>query len=330
MCAKAIDSTCLSSDLHCFTLIAGVYPPALVAGTGSPTGLLTGATLAGTNGVITWTVSFNKVVIRPLKASYIKLYYSNGTLLFKMDASVFPTVTYSGAILKFQTTNTFDPGSYYILFDYGAGLGSEYCKPESDAVTSPTFWPFSIAITTTTKLATATAPTTKAGATLGLSGLSSTAYPIMPVGWTSTSTTVLTQAYTGVSASSTVSMASNANTASSAVGQSTSSSGSNAAGGGSTSVIVGSSGVSGGASGTGVTVSGGITNSGAGGSGSNGTGSGSGSGSFGSSIISTTKSTSITDGCNLPSFILILTCFWTAGVILHAISIISVFVLFIK
>ena len=163
ICSTAIDNTYLNSAVTCFTLLAGIDPPALLNQTGTPSGLLSAATLAGNNGVITWSVQFNMNVTRPTLSTYISLYSSNGTLIFQMDASVFPTITYYGDTLSFQTGNSFSSGTYYWTFGYGVGLGDQYCLPQSEAVTYSSFWTFTVASTTTTTLATATVPTTLSG-----------------------------------------------------------------------------------------------------------------------------------------------------------------------
>jgi hypothetical protein len=176
----------MNSPTYCFTLLAGVTPVSITGG-GSPSGALSATTLAGNNGIITWTATLSMPSARPTNEALISLYFSNGTLVFQMDASIFPTVTYSGTTLSFETGNAFAPGSYYWNFGYGVAIGTLYCLPQSDAITSKTFWTFSVSATATTTLAAATKP-----ASIGSSGASSTAAPILPVGVTTTTTTTAT------------------------------------------------------------------------------------------------------------------------------------------
>ena len=63
---------------------------------------------------------------RPTNEAMISLFFSNGTLVFEMDASVFPTITYSGTTLSFETGNSFAAGSYYWNFGYGVAVGTQY------------------------------------------------------------------------------------------------------------------------------------------------------------------------------------------------------------
>ena len=193
ICATATDTSCLNSENHCYTVLAGVPIPALVSGTCTPTGFLNKTTIAGVNGVITWSVQFNEPVLQPIQTTYISYYYGNGTLLFQIDASTFPTVTYDNYTLTWTTGNSFVDGPYYILFDYGMGLGPQYCLPQSDAITDPTFCAFvvntNITAVTTTKASTATAPVTVSGQTLPLNGISSTGSSILPLGANTTTST---------------------------------------------------------------------------------------------------------------------------------------------
>ena len=197
VCARAIDSTYLSSDLYCFTLLAGITAPAVVPNTQSPTGALSSALLTSASGIITWSFKFDQTILRPSKPRHITFYTSTGTVLFQIDVSVFPTVYYNNDSLSFETTNTFASGSYYITLGYGIGVGPLYCKPESDAELSTTFWTFTVSTATTSALATTTviAPSPSAG-TAVITGLSSTASPILPVGNTVTTTTTTITATT--------------------------------------------------------------------------------------------------------------------------------------
>lgn len=203
ICAKANDNVMLSSDLHCFTLLAGIYPPKLLGATKTPSGVLSPATLAGVSGFITWSISFDQPVLKPSKSAYIFFYQANGVLLYQIgiyknynfknltaslfffkDVSVFPTVSFiNNDTVTFLTFNNFADGSYYITFDYGVGVGSQYCQAQSDPEKSTTFWTFTVTSSTTTTpittLAIATSPAT--GGAVAATGLSSTANPILPV-----------------------------------------------------------------------------------------------------------------------------------------------------
>ena len=228
ICATATDTSCLNSENHCYTVLAGVPIPALVSGTCTPTGFLNKTTIAGVNGVITWSVQFNEPVLQPIQTTYISYYYGNGTLLFQIDASTFPTVTYDNYTLTWTTGNSFVDGPYYILFDYGMGLGPQYCLPQSDAITDPTFCAFvvntNITAVTTTKASTATAPVTVSGQTLPLNGISSTGSSILPLGVnTTTSTSTLSGNQTATSVFTTSSTAAATSFSTSAITTTTSS-----------------------------------------------------------------------------------------------------------
>jgi len=204
VCARAIDSTYLSSDLYCFTLLAGITAPAVVLNSQSPSGALSTALLTSSSGIITWSVKFDQSILRPTKPRYVYIYTSTGTELFRLDVSVFPTVYYNNDILSFETTDAFAPGSYYITLGYGIGTGTLYCKPESDAELSSTFWTFTVSLATTTIATTTTAlAAAPTAGTATITGLSSTASPILPVGMTVTTATTTTSANSASTAAGT-------------------------------------------------------------------------------------------------------------------------------
>ncbi len=200
MCAALTDSNCMNSPNHCYTVLGGIPIPMLVNETCTPSGGINSTTLMGNLGILTWTVDFNSVVMQPEYSAYIRYFYANGTQMFKIDVSSFPSVTFTNLTtyskLSWETGNNFPDGGYYILFDYGVGLGPDFCLPQSEAVTDKNFCSFFVrtndTTTTTTTTLTQTQPTTFSGQTLPVGGQSSTAYPILPVGVTTTTTTTTT------------------------------------------------------------------------------------------------------------------------------------------
>jgi hypothetical protein len=164
--------------------------------------------------------------MQPQYSAYIRYFYANGTQMFKIDVSSFPSVTFTNLTtyskLTWETGNNFPDGGYYILFDYGVGLGPDFCLPQSEAVTDKTFCSFFVrtndTTTTTTTTLTQTQPTTVSGQTLPVGGQSSTAYPILPVGVTTTTTTTQTTITTVSGTVSTTTITSTASLATSASG----------------------------------------------------------------------------------------------------------------
>jgi hypothetical protein len=200
VCAIMSDTSCLNSANHCFTVLGGIPIPMLVNETCTPSGGINSTTLMGNLGILTWTVNFNSVVMQPQYSAYIRYFYANGTQMFKIDVSSFPSITFTNLTtyskLSWETGNNFPDGGYYILFDYGVGLGPDFCLPQSEAVTDKNFCSFFVrtndTTTTTTTTLTQTQPTTVSGQTLPVGGQSSTAYPILPIGVTTTTTTTTT------------------------------------------------------------------------------------------------------------------------------------------
>jgi hypothetical protein len=200
VCAALTDTNCMNSPNHCYTVLGGIPIPMLVNETCTPSGGINTTTLMGNLGILTWAVNFNSVVMQPQYSAYIRYFYANGTQMFKIDVSSFPSVTFTNLTtyskLSWETGNNFPDGGYYILFDYGVGLGPDFCLPQSEAVTDKSFCSFFVrtndTTTTTTTTLTQTQPTTVAGQTLPVGGQSSTAFPILPVGVTTTTSTTTT------------------------------------------------------------------------------------------------------------------------------------------
>ena len=203
VCGLATDNSFLISNLNCYTILAGITVPYIIRGTGYPSGVLTPVQQAGNNGFITWSIKFNlNPILKPVKRTFVRLFFANGTQVFKMDCSIFPSITYVNDTMFIETGNSFSAGSYYWTFGYGVGCGPEYCRPETYAVFDPTFWTFTWIGPSTTILSTQTFPP---GGTVGTSGASPTSVPILPLGVTTRSTAAptTTVANTGVTTTTT-------------------------------------------------------------------------------------------------------------------------------
>jgi hypothetical protein len=143
VCAALTDSNCMNSPNHGYTVLGGIPIPMLVNETCTPSVGINSTTLMGNLGLLTWTVNFNPVVMKPQYSAYIRYFYANGTQMFKIDVSSFPSVTFTNLTtyskLSWETSNNFPDGGYYVLFDYGVGLGPDFCLPQSEAVSDKSF-----------------------------------------------------------------------------------------------------------------------------------------------------------------------------------------------
>lgn len=221
ICATATDVTCFASNMHCFTMLAGALTPTPDANTLSPRGALSNAFLTGTGGVITWSLDFDNPMLLATASRYIRFFSSAGNLLFRIDITASPGITFvNNKTLSFQTGNGFPSGNYYILMDAGIGIAGSMagCQVTSAGITSSSFWTFSISPLSSgnsaTTLATATMPTATGAAA------SSTASAILPIGQTQTTTLapgVTTQSTTTVT-TITISTSSTTNSSSSGGG----------------------------------------------------------------------------------------------------------------
>lgn len=79
----------------------------------------------GINGYLNYQISFDEAVKRPISDAYIHISLKNGTELFKMNANNSTQVSFSGSTIGFKfPIYSFAPGSYYVTFDLGVGLGN--------------------------------------------------------------------------------------------------------------------------------------------------------------------------------------------------------------
>jgi hypothetical protein len=138
VCSSIGDTTCLYSTNYCFTLYAGVNSPSLVNNSITLSSL--------NNSYLSWSISFTTTVQRPTFKSFIRYFSTNGTQILTIDVSNSSLATYNDqagySILKWKTGNIFADGSYFIGFDRGIGIGTQYCSLESNAVTYEGFASF--------------------------------------------------------------------------------------------------------------------------------------------------------------------------------------------
>jgi hypothetical protein len=138
VCSSIGDTTCLYSPNYCFTLYAGVNSPSLLNNSITLSSL--------NNSFLSWSISFTTKVQKPTFTSFIRYFSTNGTQVLTIDVSNSSSVTYNDqtafSILQWKTGNIFADGSYFIGFDRGIGIGTQYCSLESNAVTHEGFSSF--------------------------------------------------------------------------------------------------------------------------------------------------------------------------------------------
>jgi hypothetical protein len=140
ICATIGDTTCLYSPNYCITLFVGASAPYLVSNS---------LVLEITNGInLTWSISFNTKVQKPTTSAYIRYFNINDTEVLSIDTSNSSLITYNNQTtytsLKWTTLNNFADGSYYIKFDRGIGIGTQYCLLKSIEVIDKSFFTFSV------------------------------------------------------------------------------------------------------------------------------------------------------------------------------------------
>ncbi|XP_048727710.2 uncharacterized protein LOC125645867 [Ostrea edulis] len=156
ICFMAEDNLGLTTDSRCITLnvVSTSTLPTVVAGSQSPSGSISDTSHR-------WTVQYSNYFVRPTTSAFIKIYESSGMLVETIDvtssAAVYPQST-SDRQLVFTTTYNYQRGhSYYIQFDEGVANRELGCRVKSPAITSTTFWTFTISSATTST--TVTTPT---------------------------------------------------------------------------------------------------------------------------------------------------------------------------
>ena len=154
LCAIATSSSLLASDLSCFTVLVGITDPQIISA--SPFGVLADSFAYSSSGFLSFNIAFNVQILKPTKPAYIRIFsQTTNTEVYKVDASTISAANFqkNNLILNIPV-GTLSPDKYYVLFDYGVGLGTEYCNPISEQITDKTFWNFEIVQLTTTTLPT--------------------------------------------------------------------------------------------------------------------------------------------------------------------------------
>nr|XP_034323483.1 fibropellin-1-like isoform X4 [Crassostrea gigas] len=143
ICFTAEDNLGLTTESRCITwnAVRSSTLPTIVSGTQHPTGLVYGDNR-------NWSVQYSNYFVRPSTSTYIRVYQSNGVLMESIDAMssavVYPQST-SGRQLTFTTSYNYQRGiTYNIRFDEGIANKELGCSVKSPAITSTTFWTFSI------------------------------------------------------------------------------------------------------------------------------------------------------------------------------------------
>ncbi|XP_052696969.1 uncharacterized protein LOC128175386 isoform X6 [Crassostrea angulata] len=143
ICFTAEDNLGLTTESRCITwnAVRSSTLPTIVSGTQHPTGLVYGDNR-------NWSVQYSNYFVRPSTSTYIRVYQSNGVLMESIDAMssavVYPQST-SGRQLSFTTSYNYQRGiTYNIRFDEGIANKELGCSVKSPAITSTTFWTFSI------------------------------------------------------------------------------------------------------------------------------------------------------------------------------------------
>ncbi|UJR17501.1 hypothetical protein I4U23_004396 [Adineta vaga] len=221
-CVGAVDSNSLQSIQWCITYLVGfespqVIKPQVVQGSASPV-----CTIFKNHTV--FSIQTTRSVNRPTRNGTF-IYFWNasagGTLVRKFDCGWESEVTYTGftTIIRFPTAPWTEGHFFYVTMDGGVASGTDFCGPESDAITSNTFWIFNIwnpavssTTTTTTTPFTTVTVTTKPTSTTSINTLLTTTgivitttVPLTTILTTTTTTIATTVAST--SAGSTLSSA---------------------------------------------------------------------------------------------------------------------------
>ncbi|XP_078330906.1 uncharacterized protein LOC111125451 isoform X2 [Crassostrea virginica] len=143
ICFTAEDNLGLTTESRCVTwnAVRSSSLPTVVLGSQQPSG-----TVYGDNRQ--WSLLYSNYFVRPSASTYIRVYESGGRLVESVDVTsssvVYPQST-SGRQLSFPTSYNFQRGiNYYILFDEGVANKELGCSVKSPAITSTTFWTFSL------------------------------------------------------------------------------------------------------------------------------------------------------------------------------------------
>ena len=146
ICATASSSSLLISEISCYTVLVGVTEPKIISA--SPSSLLSQEFLRDSSGFLKFNITFNVNIFKPKNSAFIRIYSANTKKeVLQIDSSKLDASKFVGNTLLLDLKRELFPeGDYYVLFDYGVGVGGEYCKPISAEIRDPSFWKFSILI----------------------------------------------------------------------------------------------------------------------------------------------------------------------------------------
>ena len=122
----------------------GVTEPKIISA--SPSSLLSQEFLRDSSGYLKFNITFNVNIFKPKTSAFIRIYSDNTKKeVLKIDASQLDASKFVGNTLFLDIKRELLPeGDYFVLFDFGVGVGGEYCKPISDEIKDSTFWKFTI------------------------------------------------------------------------------------------------------------------------------------------------------------------------------------------
>ena len=163
LCAQATDSVFLTSSLSCYKILVNVSSPVPIVNTNMPRGILSAGVLAGVGGFISFTVNFNIPIVLPTSPAFIRFLSATTNAQYLSIDSRTAVITNNITLTFKIPVGSLGSGAYYITFDYGVVLNTQFCKPISNKITSKTFWPVRVStpgLTTVPTTSTTTTTTT--------------------------------------------------------------------------------------------------------------------------------------------------------------------------
>lgn len=140
ICARAVDSDLKSSNFSCLQVSIGVTSPYLLKSSLNPIGKLNVSF-----GILNFSAEFNDNVRKPNSSRLIKIFSSQTQELIQVVSSNNVTFFDNSSKIYFPVNlSLFSDGEFYVLFDYGIAVSTDFCSPISEKIDDELFWKFSV------------------------------------------------------------------------------------------------------------------------------------------------------------------------------------------
>lgn len=140
ICARAVDSDFKSSAFSCLRVSTGVSPPYIIDSTVIPTGKLNASFE-----ILNFSAEFSENIRKSNSSSSIKIFSTKSKeLIYTLSSNNITFYENSSKIVFPVNMSLFSEGDFYVFFDYGVVVSTDFCNPVSEKIDDENFWKFSV------------------------------------------------------------------------------------------------------------------------------------------------------------------------------------------